>query len=136
MCGRRFLRETAAGPVVEFAIVVPILIFLLIGMIDFALAFNQRLNVVSVTRDLARMLSVEPDPCAATVIATLRNRANATFIRLDSRSPQLGGYVQSIVTCPATSVTVAVNAYPLRTTFLRINYTLSARASFRWERAN
>jgi hypothetical protein len=135
ICGRRFLRETDAGPVVEFAIVVPVLIFLLLGMIDFALAFNQRLNVVSVTRDMARMLSVEPNPCAGSVLSTLRDRADATFIRLDARQPLLSGYV-SIPTCEAPSVTVAVSGYPLRTTFLRIPYSLNARATFRWERAN
>lgn len=135
--GRRFLRETAAGSIVEFAIVVPVLIFLLLGMIDFALAFNTRLNIVSVTRDLARSLAVQADPCNASVQNALRFRADTLFVRMNRSDPLLSGYVTPIVTCPAASVTVAINGYPMRSTFLRLGpFSLSARSVFRWERAN
>ena len=139
----RFVRETTAGPIVEFAVIVPVVIFLLLGTIDFALAFNQRLNIVSVTRDLARVFSVAENPCNAAAQTAIRMRADSIFVRQSRSDPLLSTYVTLTPVISGGSCTlsdrvqVRVTGYPLRSSFLRLGpFSLSANSVFRWERAN
>ena len=140
---RRFRRETAAASIVEFAILVPIVVFLFLGIIDFALAFNQRLNVVSVTRDLTRYLAVQATPCSATTQTAIRLRADTIFTKVRNTDPPLSSYITiqpAIVANGACSppnnlVSISVTAYPMQSLFLRIGpFPLSARARMVWER--
>lgn len=140
---RRFRSETAAASVVEFAILVPVVVFLFLGIIDFTLAYNQRLNVVSVTRDLTRFLAVQANPCNSTTQTAIRLRADTLFTRVYGNDLLLSQYVTiepaSIANgaCSPTNnlVSVTVTGYPMQSRFLRIGpFPLSARARMVWER--
>lgn len=139
---RRFRRETAAASIVEFAILVPLVVFLFLGIIDFALAFNQRLNIVSVTRDLTRYLAVQATPCNAATQTAIRLRADTIFSKVRSTDPPLSSYITIQPTVangacspPHNRVSVTVSSYPMQSLFLRIGpFPLSARAQMVWER--
>lgn len=64
---RRFARDTTAGPIVEFAIIVPVLLLLLLGIIDFANAFFEKNVMISAVREGARLAAVQPMPCVTGV---------------------------------------------------------------------
>ena len=61
-------RETGAAAV-EFALVLPLLVILLLGIIDFGLYYYNDLQLVHVARDAARYLSVNDVTNANAAIA-------------------------------------------------------------------
>ncbi len=66
---RRRVREDGAAAV-EFALVVPLLLTLLFGIIEFGAAYNAQILVTNAAREAARELSVEDGASAATATAT------------------------------------------------------------------
>jgi len=143
--GRRFLQETAAGPIVEFAVVVPVLLMLLIGIIDLAWAFNRRNSYVTGVREAARYAAVSQDPCAA--IAAIKARVNS---RLEPKADTVPWSSISVTSGPNrctiptdSTITVKIDRVPFVgitkipfTSFIGQAVSLSASATFRWERAN
>lgn len=151
---RRFARETHAGPIVEFAIIVPVLLILLLGVIDFARAFFTQNSLVAAVREGARYAAVQESPCVAATQTAIRNRV-AAF------APTMGGAavtnnaamipitiaLKAGSTCGAnpgdvTLITVEIVNYPyvyLTPVFRLLKKTgtinLSAKAVYRWERA-
>lgn len=59
-------RGTAA---VEFALLMPLLLLLVLGVIDFGRAFNAKLTVTHAAREGARTLAVTADPALAELAA-------------------------------------------------------------------
>ena len=58
----KFERGAAA---VEFALVLPILIVLVFGMIEFGQAFNTQISLSGAAREGVRVMAIENDPAAA-----------------------------------------------------------------------
>jgi hypothetical protein len=137
---RSFLRETAAGPIVEFAIIVPVLLLLLFGIVDFARAFFQRNNLVAAAREGARLAAVQEFPCNGTVQSTiLRPRVVAVLGTLppgfDPNSDiTFAGCSGTLI----TDLTVQIQNYPFIPVFGILglgSLRLSAAATYRWERS-
>ena len=137
------LEEERGAAVVEFAIIFPVLIVLLFGMIDFGRAFFLRNNLVAAVREGARVGAVQPStftPCANQANIVGRTRAYIT---------SLGGAAPAVtVTTPGacasnatTDVTVAIVNYqftPITPVFRLINYNtnllrINVSATYRWE---
>jgi len=143
---RRFCRDRGAGPIVEFALVVPILSTLVLGIVDFGRAYFVRNALVSAVREGARLAAVQPaDPCGAA--ATIRARVVASFAPVGGAA--LTNTADMIpVTCAlengrVATITVSVVGYqftPITGVFrivgLPSTLPLSATASFRWELAS
>ncbi|HYU82295.1 MAG TPA: TadE/TadG family type IV pilus assembly protein [Candidatus Polarisedimenticolia bacterium] len=71
---RAFGREDAASAIVEFAIVVPTLILVLVACLDFARAVNAYGTVANASREGARYAAVHPSATDADVKAYLAGR--------------------------------------------------------------
>lgn len=136
---------------VEFAIIFPVLIVLLFGVIDFGRAFFLRNNLVAAAREGARAGAVMTNACGGT--AAIRARARAYVIAFGGSSPtdaQLpvafkytdGSNSNCTSTTLATNVEVSVLNYPFQPVtpvFRLINYTsalnINVKAVYRWEQS-
>jgi Flp pilus assembly protein TadG len=142
---RRFVRERDAGPIVEFAVVVPVLLLMLFGIVDFARAFFQRNNLVAAVREGARYAAVLELPCDGASTTAIRDRVTSYFSSVGDAAPAANTIVVTTAgTCPAdvTLITVQIQNYPFTpvTPLFRLlggNQSIQLRASavYRWERA-
>jgi Flp pilus assembly protein TadG len=137
----RFVQELDAGPIVEFAIIVPVLLLLVLGVVEVAVLFNRRNSLVTATREAARFGAVLAQPCS---------NGNNIRARLNSRLPRNDTIVWANITvvAPGTAsgqctsgaenVEVRVTSDPRLKLFPRFpmlgNINLRASAVFRWER--
>lgn len=139
---RRFRSDTAAGPIVEFAVVVPVLLYILINIFELAWAFQTRHAYVTAVREGARYAAVSANPCGE--INAIKQVVNS---RLDSPVSLSSIIVTSrpngCVIPSDERITVRIDRVPyagitgvslLR--FLGSAVNLSASATFRWERAS
>ena len=141
---RRFLRERDAGPIVEFAVVVPVLLLLLFGIVDFAQAFFQRNNLVAAVREGARFAASHSDPCNNQT--AIRNQVLSYFNNVTGNTlpvtPTIA-FTPANICASATpndleAVMVCIRNYPVNSTILRLikrTISLQASAVFRWEQA-
>lgn len=67
---KRSRNETGAAAV-EFALVVPVLLLLLLGIIEFGRVFNAQMQVTAAAREAVRMMAIQKEsgPSIATAIA-------------------------------------------------------------------
>lgn len=137
---RRFVRGERGAAVVEFAVVVPVLLVLVMSIIDFARMYAVAASLAAATRDGARLGAASTDLADATQVSAIQNRVVAAF-------QPLGGAALS-----ANSVTVTLdnNAYVIVRvsgyTYVPITpvaqlvglgtITLTRTATFRWERTS
>lgn len=144
---RTFLRGRCAGPIVEFALVVPMLLMIVMGVVDFGRAYFIRNSLVSAARDGARLASVQSvDPCSSEAQTAIRATVVASFSSVGSAAITNNSTVIP-VTCESQngrthSVRVQVVGYPFRPItplfgMLRLGASLplTASARFRWELA-
>lgn len=142
----RFARSDGGAALVEFAIVLPLLLTIVFGIVDFARAFYTQNNLTSAVREGARWASVQNAPTVAGVQTIVKGFAN----NVGNTAAKFGGppvtdpeiTVTFTPAMPATRfITVAVNNYPFAwitplpglVGFGQTN--LNAQAVFRWERA-
>lgn len=139
---RRFARERDAGPIVEFAVVVPVLLLLLFGIVDFAQAFGQRNNLIAAVREGARFAASNSDPCNNQT--AIRNQVTRYFTNVTGSAlpvtPTIAFTPANVCTTPRNveAIMVCIRTFPVSSTVLRlINRTLTLQASavFRWEQA-
>jgi Flp pilus assembly protein TadG len=65
---RRLLGERGAAAV-EFALVVPVLLMLLMGIVEFSKAYNAQATLSAAAREAARTMALANDPTQARAIA-------------------------------------------------------------------
>ncbi|MGV8970884.1 MAG: TadE family protein [Rhodoglobus sp.] len=56
--------ETGAAAV-EFALVLPVLVLLIMGLVEFSLLFNAQISVMNAAREGARVMAIHNDPSLA-----------------------------------------------------------------------
>lgn len=97
LAGRERLRAGDAGAAaVELALILPFLLLLLGGIIDFGLAFSARISLTHAAREGARVYALTQD-------------LNATQTRARAAAPALSGITATATTCTfgqATTVTL------------------------------
>jgi Flp pilus assembly protein TadG len=140
------LADNQGAAVVEFAIIFPVLIVLLFGVIDFGRAFFLRNNLVAAAREGARSGAVMSAPCTSDATDLVRTRVRQYVTSFGGDQPT---DAQIQVTTPggcaantATSVQVQVANYaftPITPVFRLIDYTSALRitvtAVYRWEQS-
>jgi Flp pilus assembly protein TadG len=139
----RFVRELDAGPIVEFAIIAPVLVLMLIGVIELAWAFNTRNTYVTAVREGARFAAVQVapttnNPCTdhlAAIRTVVRSRITAGVDVVPD------GNITCTFSGGNVTVRIVNQAYVSRTRvslprFLSRAITLNATATFRWERSS
>ncbi len=145
------IRDERGAAVVEFAIIFPLLIILLFGMVDFGRAFFLRNNLVAAAREGARLGAVATNPCGATSAIRARVRNYITSVGgaspTDAQLPVTFLYTDGSTsnctsTTQATNVRVGLAAYPFTAVtpvFSLINYTtavqITVSATYRWEQS-
>jgi Flp pilus assembly protein TadG len=85
-------RGTAA---VEFALVAPVLLLLVFGIIDFGRMINARINITAAAREGARAAASAPSGSAAAAAQAAATRVAGVPVTVDAPSP----------TCPAAPTT-------------------------------
>ena len=107
---RRTHEQGAAA--VEFALVIPLLLFILFVLLDFGFVFNQQLAVTSASREAARFYAIHWNDPAVSLPDDAEDRAVGfveTDLDFDWSSPGCTGEpddeISVIVSTPVTSVT-------------------------------
>lgn len=98
---RRFRKERGAAAV-EFALILPALLLLVLGMIEFSRLFNQQISLSNAARSAARVMAISEDQAQA---------VNAGIAAAPSLNPGLGGgnFAFSSASCdPDTILSVTV----------------------------
>ncbi len=124
---------------VEFALILPILILLLCGIIDFGWIFGNQVVLSNATRESARYMAMNYDPTATSAA----NKAVAVDVLDDLVPPavipsNMTVTFSAVVGTDSTSVTVGVS-YPLKVltplvgVILGNTFTISASTSMRVE---
>jgi Flp pilus assembly pilin Flp len=131
------LRDEAGAAVVEFALVLPILMLIVFGIIDFGRAFYTSNNLVSAVREGARFAAVLEDPLRDSLLIKQRVRSvTQPFggdtltngrIRIDF-DPELGLVSVRVTDYPFTPITPIAGTIGLDT------LPMTRQAVFRWER--
>lgn len=93
---------------VEFALLVPILIMILLGIMEFGRAYNVQVSLTNAAREGARSMAINKDQ--GTARAAARNAAS-------SLSPALGdgNIAFNQADCPANTQTTVTISYNLNT---------------------
>jgi Flp pilus assembly protein TadG len=82
----RIRHEEAGAALVEFALVLPILLVLLFGLIDFGKAFNYWIDETHLANEGARWAVVDKNPGSGTLQEYIRDQANTQELRTGGTS--------------------------------------------------
>jgi Flp pilus assembly protein TadG len=132
----RFLRDTQAAALLEFAIVVPLLFAFVFGIVDFGRYFFLYNNLSNAAREGARLAAVSPMSTAADITTTTAAVVSAVRGRInDKNSATANVQLVTVGTSPAQTVKVSITAYPFaRAIPGLVPATLpTVRAEFRYE---
>lgn len=66
---KRFMKKEEGQSLVEFALILPIMLLLIVAVIDFGWYFYAKINFNNASRESARMLAVNPDTSVAITAA-------------------------------------------------------------------
>lgn len=140
--GRVFWRGRSAGPIVEFALVVPMLLMLVMGVVDFGRFYFVKNSLVSAVREGARLGAVQLLPCSQSSQITIRTTVKARFSSMGGSTLDDGQILISCLPAGAPIETVNVSVVGYTVNFLTPLYgmlgvaklkNLGASAVFRWE---
>jgi Flp pilus assembly protein TadG len=121
------IRSEDGAVAVEFALLLPILIALLLGIMEFSLALNAQLTLTNAAREGARTVAVENDQAAA------RAAVRAAATGLDPALTDADITFTPTGTCTAgiTSVTTITYEHEFLTGFFGADVTLTGEAAMR-----
>jgi Flp pilus assembly protein TadG len=112
---RRFARSDRAAALVEFAIVLPILLLLVFGIIDFGRALYTANNLTAAVREGARLAStqISPDPTTGGSMAAVQTAVSAYVVAFGGNpGPPTVSETFSGAPPAMQSVTVQIVSYP------------------------
>ncbi len=138
---QRMARSTRGAAVVEFAIVVPFLLTLLLGIIDFGRMFAVGASLAAAVREGARVAAAASDPSAAATVTAAQDRVIGAFQPLGGTALTRAAVTVSAVDVSG-NVTIRVTGYtyvpitPIARFIGLGTVTLTRQAVFRWERAS
>lgn len=102
---KRFRGESGAAAV-EFALLLPILLTLLLGIVEFSRFYNAQLSVSAAAREGARVMAIQDDPVLAE--QTAREAAS-----LDSDNMQITVTPGTSNSCPDGGIVKVTVEYPM-----------------------
>ncbi|HEX5409235.1 MAG TPA: TadE/TadG family type IV pilus assembly protein [Gemmatimonadaceae bacterium] len=134
---RIFRADERGALIVEFALIVPILFFLVFGIVDFGRAYFTMNNLAAAVREGARYGAVLPSPVPAWASDSMSQRV-IDFSYTFGGIPLQKSQVTSAIDVGTETATVTAN-YTFRpiTPLLRMinmdSIPMTERAVFRWE---
>jgi len=129
---------------VEFAIVLPLLLILVFGIIDFGRALYTANNLTAAVREGARLAStqISPDPTTAGSMSAVSTAVNSYVVAFGgSRTPTVSETFNGGAPPNMQSITVTIVNYPFTPLTPIANFVgfgtilMSPTATFRWEGA-
>lgn len=96
----RFSRDDRGSQAVEFAIVVPVLLLIVFGIVTFGFVFNAQITVTQAAREGARLAAIcaQDATCLGTVKAQVESHAPGLVLSDDQIA---------VTSCPANSPTAS-----------------------------
>lgn len=101
--------------VVEFAVLLPLLILLLIGGVETAWLFSQQIDVRHAAREAGRMAATDHGDAftIATDVCTLMDDSTGATVTLSGATQPVGGDIEATVALPAETLTSLMDwAFP------------------------
>ena len=89
----------AGAALVEFALVLPLLLVLLLGMLDFGKAFNYWIDQTHLANEGARWAAVDKNPGSGTLQQYVRSQANTAELR-DGGTASVTAPIQICISFP------------------------------------
>ena len=107
-------RRSRGQSLVEFAVVFPIFILILFGIIEFGFMLYSQMTVSNAAREAARVSVVDPDPCSIQDLANATARAaasglNTTYLTVTGAVASTGSPATCSNAKQGDMVTVTVN---------------------------
>jgi Flp pilus assembly protein TadG len=95
---------------VEFALILPVLVILILGIIEFGRIFNVQISITNAAREAARTMAIEDDPVAARLAAidaapSVNPALTAANIVVSPTDCVSGATVKVTITYPVTLLT-------------------------------
>lgn len=110
---RRHIRTDRGASAVEFALIAPILLLLLIGIINFGLLFGQSLAISNAARQAARYAVVQGNSCDSVksqAVSAASPLVSITAANVDVSRPGLGSCSGATTeACKSSSTTLTDN---------------------------
>ena len=137
---RRWARDERGAAIVEFAIIVPLLLILVLGIVDFGRLMAVSGGLAAAVREGARYAATSANPSDPTQQSNIKSRVINEFQAFGGPALQTSN-IAITVDNSGGNVTVAVSGYtyvPLTPVMQMIgagtiNFTRSS--TFRWERS-
>jgi Flp pilus assembly protein TadG len=140
-CARRFLRAERGAAAVEFAIVVPVLLTLVLAIIDFGRLMFVTASLTAAVRDGARVAAVQLDPTTNAARTAIRARVKSAF-QTNGGAALTDGQISISAVDADGAITVGVTNYtynpitPIATFVGMGTIRVSRQAVLRWERSS
>jgi Flp pilus assembly protein TadG len=120
------LREDRGAVAVEFALVFPILIAMLLGIVEFGFAYNTQVTVTNAAREGARTMAIQNDPSAA------RAAAQAVAPHLNPSMTDADIAIAPATCAPGLQSTMTITyTMPFLTGLFGADITLTGKAAMR-----
>jgi Flp pilus assembly protein TadG len=136
----RWRADERGAALIEFAVVVPVLLTLVMAIIDFGRMFAVAASLAAAVRDGARAGATITDFADATQVAAVRTRVVAAFQPFGGAALATSGV--TVVLDASRNVNVSVSSYtyrpitPIASMIGLGTITLRRTAVFRWERTS
>lgn len=135
---RRWLADDRGAAVVEFAIVVPILLVLVMGIIDFGRMLAVAASLAAAVRDGARQGATASDPTNSTQRSEVQARVVRAFEPFGGAALTTGAVTVTLDASQNVVVSVSNYTYqpitPIAALIGMRTVTFTRSAAFRWER--
>lgn len=138
---KRELAEERGVAVVEFALVAPLLLILVFGIIDLGRAYSTLNQLAASAREGARFAAVLPNPSSSSAEAQVRQTVKQFSLRQLGGPPVRDDQIAVTLDQSVGTVTVAIRAYPFQLVTPLVGVVglrtipITRQATFRWERA-
>jgi Flp pilus assembly protein TadG len=135
------LKDERGVAVVEFALVAPLLLILVFGIIDLGRAYSTLNQLAASAREGARLAAVLPNPSSSSAEAQIRQTVKQFSLRQLAGPPVRDDQIAVIFDKGLGTVTVAVRAYQFQLVTPLVGVVglrtipITRQATFRWERA-
>lgn len=136
---QRWARDERGAAVVEFAVVMPVLLILVMGIIDFGRMYAVAASLAAAVRDGARQGATATDLTDATQLAAIRSRVIAEFQPIGGAALTTANVAVALDANQNVVVTISNYVYrpvtPIAALIGMGTVTLNRTATFRWERS-
>ena len=103
---------------VEFAILLPLLLMLVLGTIEFGRAYNAQITLTNAARDGVRVMAIGNDPAGAKIAAqnaaaSVSTTIPATDITLSTNACSIGAQVTLTIKYNLSTITGIAGPFPM-----------------------